>query len=187
MERPLAKSFLFFTLFLFITTTIAAGADNPGQPLPTRPSEEKVTQLRFYWHDVVSGKNPTSITVVQGPNLNSSTGFGRIQMIDNLLTDGPELTSKQVGRCQGIYAWASQKDLGLLMSMNLVFTEGSYNGSTLSISGRNSVMHKVREMPIVGGSGAFRMARGYVMLQTHWLDMNTGDATVQYDAVVVHQ
>ncbi|XP_031501900.1 dirigent protein 22-like [Nymphaea colorata] len=184
----LPKSFLFFTLFLFIATTGVAGAKDPGHRLPRpRPlRKEKVTRLRFYWHDVVSGKNPTSITIVQGPSLNYSTGFGSVQMIDNPLTEGPELTSKQVGRCQGIYASASQQDLGLLMSMNLVFTEGRYNGSTLSIIGRNSVFHKLREMPVVGGSGAFRMARGYALLRTHWLDMNTGDASVQYDVVVVH-
>ncbi|XP_031505442.1 LOW QUALITY PROTEIN: dirigent protein 20-like [Nymphaea colorata] len=151
------------------------------------PREEKVTRFRFSWHDVVSGKNPTSITIVKGAA--STSSFGKVQMIDNVLTEGPELTSKQVGRCQGFYASAAQQDPGLLMDMNVVFTAGRYNGSTLSIMGRNPVLHKVREMPVVGGSGAFRsrMARGYALLRTHLIDNATFDVTVQYDVVVVHQ
>ena len=72
-------------------------------------------------------------------------------MIDDPLTEGPELSSKLVGKAQGIYASASQSETGLLMVLNYVFTEGKYNGSSLSILGRNAVFSGVREMPIVGG------------------------------------
>lgn len=47
--------------------------------------------------------------------------------------------------------------LGFLMTMNFAFTDGDYNRSTLSLLG--PVLHEYREMPIVGGSGVFRMAR----------------------------
>ncbi|KAF3778022.1 Dirigent protein 20 [Nymphaea thermarum] len=183
----LPKSLLFFMLVLFITTATAAGAKDPGHPFQRAvpPREEKVTRFRFYWHDVVSGKNPTSVTIVKGSA--STSSFGKVQMIDNVLTEGPELTSKQVGRCQGLYASAAQQDVGFLMDMNVVFTAGRYNGSTLSIMGRNPVLHKVREIPVVGGSGAFRMARGYALLRTKFIDNTTFDVTVQYDVVVVHQ
>uniref|UniRef100_A0A5K0V253 Dirigent protein n=1 Tax=Nymphaea colorata TaxID=210225 RepID=A0A5K0V253_9MAGN len=107
--------------------------------------------------------------------------------MDNLLTERPQMTSKQVGRCQGIYASEGQQSLALLMAMNVVFTDGRYNGSTLSIMGRNSVLGKVREIPVVGGTGAFRMARGYAIIRTLWIDSKTRDATVQYDVVVVHR
>ncbi|PKI26287.1 hypothetical protein CRG98_049024, partial [Punica granatum] len=68
------------------------------------------------------------------------------------------------------------------MAMNFVFIEGKYNGSTITILGRNPVFNAVREMPVVGGSGLFRFARGYVQLRTHNFDPKTGDATVEYNA-----
>ncbi|KAF5750552.1 MLO-like protein 6 isoform X2 [Tripterygium wilfordii] len=75
-------------------------------------------------------------------------------MIDNPLTVGPDVKSKLVGMAQGIYASASQHETGLLMMLNFVFMEGKYNGSTLSMLGRNTVLSAVREMPILGGSGS---------------------------------
>ena len=67
----------------------------------------------------------------------------------------PENTSKVVGRAQGIYALAAQSEVALLMVLNLVSTKGKYNGSTLSMLGRDAILFTVREMPIVGGSGVF--------------------------------
>ena len=66
-----------------------------------------------------------------------------------------ENTPKVVGRAQGIYALAAQSEAALLMVLNLVSTEGKYNGSTLSMLGRDAILFTVREMPIVGGSGVF--------------------------------
>ncbi|XVE99856.1 hypothetical protein REPUB_Repub03eG0237600 [Reevesia pubescens] len=61
--------------------------------------------------------------------------------------------------------------------MSFAFIEGIYNGSSISIVGRNPVLNDVREMPIVGGSGVFRLARGYALAHTIWFDYKTGDAT----------
>ncbi|KAK3204956.1 hypothetical protein Dsin_019002 [Dipteronia sinensis] len=108
-------------------------------------------------------------------------------MIEDPITVGPKLSSKMVGRAQGLYALASQEEIGLLMVMNFAFIEGKYNGSSqgrthvqtsqvpylveipgsatgssISVLGRNTVFSKVREMPVIGGSGLFRFARGYV-------------------------
>ncbi|KAM7505573.1 hypothetical protein LguiB_004477 [Lonicera macranthoides] len=107
-------------------------------------------------------------------------------MMDDPLTVGPEPTSKVVGRAQGIYASAAQQELGLLMVLNYAFVEGKYNGSNLSILGRNSPFSEVREMPIVGGSGLFRFARGYAQARTHTFDLKTGDAVVEYNVYVLH-
>ncbi|KAL2540832.1 Dirigent protein 19 [Abeliophyllum distichum] len=149
--------------------------------------KEKLTHFRVYWHDIISGKNPTSIRVVNPPsNVAASSGFGMVSMIDNPLTTGPELSSKMVGRAQGFYALASQEEIGLLMTMNFVFAEGKYNGSTITVMGRNAVFNKVREMPVIGGSGLFRFARGYVQARTHTFDLKSGDATVEYNVYVLH-
>ncbi|GKB67428.1 dirigent protein 22-like protein [Tanacetum coccineum] len=107
-------------------------------------------------------------------------------MIDDALTEKPERNSKLLGRAQGFYGQASLQEPGLLMAMNFVFSTGKYNGSTLSILGRNAVFHKVREMPVIGGSGLFRFARGYVQASTHTFDMKTGDACVEYNVYVLH-
>ncbi|GLU19516.1 hypothetical protein SLE2022_357630 [Rubroshorea leprosula] len=107
-------------------------------------------------------------------------------MIDNPLTLGPKLSSKMVGKAQGFYSSASQEGVGLLMAMNFAFMEGKYNGSTITILGRNPVFAEVREMPVVRGSGLFWFARGYVQARTQWLDNNTGDAIVRYGCYVMH-
>lgn len=116
----------------------------------------------------------------------SLTGFGAVVMIDDPLTARPELTSKHVGRAQGIYASASQTEVGFLMVLNFAFMDGKYNGSTLSVLGRNTVFSAVRELPIVGGSGLFRFARGYAHARTHTFDIGSGDAVVEYNVYVFH-
>ncbi|XP_059430039.1 dirigent protein 19-like [Corylus avellana] len=129
--------------------------------------------------------NPSAVQVVQ-PASNTSSGFGVVTMIDDPLTLGPKLSSKLVGKAQGFYASASQQELGLLMVMNFAFLEGKYNGSTITILGRNTAFSAVREMPVIGGSGLFRFARGYIQASTHSLDLKTGDAVVEYNVYVLH-
>ncbi|KAG2671760.1 hypothetical protein I3843_13G009200 [Carya illinoinensis] len=146
---------------------------------------EKMTHLHFYFHDILDGKNPTAVRIITPPN-RSVGGFGATYMIDDPLTEGPEPGSKLVGRAQGIYALASQHDIGLLMVINLSFLEGIYNGSALSILGRNPVLDTVREMPIVGGSGVFRFARGYALAKTVSFGPKSGDAVVEYNVSVLH-
>ncbi|KAF2322784.1 hypothetical protein GH714_030708 [Hevea brasiliensis] len=102
------------------------------------------------------------------------------------LTQGPDPNSKLLGRAQGLYGSARQSELCLLMAMNFAFTDGTYNGSSISLLGKNSAMSSVHEMPIVGRTGLFRLARGYAIAKTHWFDITTGDAIVGYNITVVH-
>lgn len=120
------------------------------------------------------------------PNTTTSSLFGTIFMADDPLTETPNPSSKIVGKAQGMYGFASQQDLKLLMLMNYAFTEGIYRGSTLSVVGRNNVMESVREMPIVGGSGVFRFARGYALARTISFDAKSGRAVVEYNVTVSH-
>ncbi|XP_022766034.1 dirigent protein 22-like [Durio zibethinus] len=147
--------------------------------------KEKLSHLHFYFHDIISGKNATTVRVAEAPSTNrSSTFFGATVMMDDPLTIKPDVNSKIVGRAQGIYAFASQSDFSLLMVLNFAFTEGKYNGSTLSVLGRNKVLSAVREMPVVGGSGVFRFARGYAQARTY---TNTPiHTTVEYNVYVFH-
>ena len=52
------------------------------------------------------------------------TLFGLVNIFDDPLTEGPEPTSKLVGRAQGLYGSAGKQEVGLLLARNLVFTVG---------------------------------------------------------------
>lgn len=147
----------------------------------------KMTKLHFYFHDTVTAKNPSAIQIAQANiTFQSPTLFGLVRMMDNPLTVKPDPNSKIIGRAQGIYGSASFEDVGLLMTLNLVFTKGKYNGSMLSILGHNQIFHEYREMPIVGGSGVFRLANGIATAKTYQADNTTQNAIVEYHVVVLH-
>ena len=137
---------------------------------------------------MLSEPSPTAVRVARAAVTNTSkTSFGLVTIIDDPLTEGPDLNSSTpLGRAQGTYIAAGKDEVALLMNMNFVFQAGTYNGSTVAIMGRNPVFDAVREMAVVGGTGVFRMARGYAQARTHTLDLNTGDATVEYNLYINH-
>ncbi|PWA79489.1 Plant disease resistance response protein [Artemisia annua] len=172
-----------FYLALMIPATVLASGTFSKHFAKTEltPTARKMTRLHFYFHDIVSGKNPTAIKIIAPKG-----SFGMTAMIDDPLTIDTKPGSTVVGRAQGLYALASQHDSALLMVMNFAFTYGKYNGSALSVMGRNPVLDAVREMPVIGGSGVFRFARGYALVNTVRYNPKTGDAVVQYNVTVVH-
>ncbi|KAM4099216.1 hypothetical protein ACJW30_07G140100 [Castanea mollissima] len=137
------------------------------------------------WIQKLNHANAVAVAEASMTN-KSPTSFGLVNIFDNPLTEGPEPTSKLVGRAQGLYGSAGQQELDLLMAMNFVFTTGKFSGSSLTILGRNAVFHPIREMPIVGGTGAFRLARGFVTAKTPVLNFTSGDAMIQYHIVAIH-
>jgi hypothetical protein len=195
-QKGVTTTFLLFLVLAVVAveaqlqdeTTAAVG--HAGKRRANKASTaDAPTHLHFYFHDTVSGKSPTAVRVVSPPAGASSSPmsmFGMVNVMDDPLTEGPEQGSAAVGRAQGLYMGSDQAKLGFLQAMNLVFTAGDYNGSTLALLGRNCPLDAVRELPVVGGTGTFRFARGYALLRTHWLDFNTGDATVEYDVYVMH-
>ncbi|KAI3910668.1 hypothetical protein MKW92_001609 [Papaver armeniacum] len=195
-EYSFKSSVSLITLLIFVVFYISniVAVDGKSQtfgrvlnPIKLGLKQEKLSHFRVYWHDIVGGANPTAIQVARAPSTkNSKTGFGAVVMIDDPLTEGPELSSQLMGRAQGLYAMAGVNEVAALMNMNFSFMVGKYNGSTISIMGRNKVLTEVREMSIVGGSGLFRFARGYVQAHTKKLDFKTGDATVEYNIYVYH-
>jgi hypothetical protein len=123
---PMARRFLpilasqlliFFFISSFSTTPVTGEDGGFARRLDRKLlglKKEKLSHFRFYWHDIVSGNNPSAVLVVP-PAFNTSSGFGLVRMIDDPLTLGPKLSSKLVGKAQGFYASASQQELGLLM------------------------------------------------------------------------
>ncbi|KAF8396027.1 hypothetical protein HHK36_017639 [Tetracentron sinense] len=190
MAGAVSRFTIFYILFFYLNIA-ADGTPNSFSKVQTPAKfgfkKEKLSHLHFYFHDTISGHNISSIRIISGPSKKSSvskSGFGNVYMSDDPLTEGPDIRSKLVGRAQGMYAYASQNELGLLMVLNFAFMEGKYNGSTLSMLGRNMALSEVREMPVVGGSGLFRFARGYFQAKTHTFNRET--AVVEYNVYVLH-
>ncbi|KAH7834710.1 hypothetical protein Vadar_018834 [Vaccinium darrowii] len=150
----------------------------------SRVTQQKVTKLHFYFHDL---RGVTTAVVAQSnTTATSPTVFGVLYAMDNPLTVGPSQASKVIGRAQGLYGSTSMEELSLIQAMNLVFTDGPYNGSSLTVLGSNPVMHPNREMPVVGGSGVFRLVRGVALLTAYFFDVPRGNATVEYNVIVYH-
>ncbi|KAJ3685301.1 hypothetical protein LUZ61_014465 [Rhynchospora tenuis] len=191
-------TFMFSSLFILLllccatNSTLVTSSEQSNDYLisshiVTRAAMEKQSHFRFYWHDKISGRNQTSVIVAQAPEFNkSSTFFSKVFVFDDPLRTGPDENSELVGKAQGIYVGAGINKLELLMAMNFVFTDGEYNDSTITILGHNDALTTVREMPIVGGSGLFRFARGYVQLRTYMYDPKIGYAVVEYNVFVKH-
>uniref|UniRef100_A0ACD5U9N8 Uncharacterized protein n=1 Tax=Avena sativa TaxID=4498 RepID=A0ACD5U9N8_AVESA len=152
-------------------------------PLAVRAAD---THLHFFLHDQVSGSNPTAVQIIKGPATSSSAfpgvDFGDTTVIDDPLTESPSATSAAVGRAQGYYMLSSQSGAVLMMCVNLLLTTGDYNGSTLAVVGRDDIMADTRELSVVGGTGKFRMATGYVLWRTN--SSSGPDVTAELDVYV---
>lgn len=193
-SSTMATQFLILTLLIFYTTlTFTTARDTNtgfvGSPDPKALGlKEKLSfsHFRFYFHERFAGSNPTSVFVVPPvPKYNSSTLFGAVGFMDTALTVGPEPTSKVVGRIEGLVAGTSQREFILLVVLNFVLTEGKYNGSTITVLGRNRVNQNIREIPVIGGTGVFRFATGYAETNTIFLDPKTR-STIEYNIYVSH-
>ncbi|XP_022947846.1 dirigent protein 15 [Cucurbita moschata] len=149
----------------------------------------KVTHLRFFLFDILSGDKPTAVKVAHS-NVTFGTSvipFGTVYAIDDPLREGPEYNSTLIGNARGMYMSASRgSDFCLVMYIDYAFTAGKFKGSSISVFSRNPVTETKREVAVVGGRGKFRMARGFAKLKTHYLNVNNGDAIIEYDVTVFH-
>ncbi|KAG6410999.1 hypothetical protein SASPL_129072 [Salvia splendens] len=190
----MAKAPLTFSQILLLSLAISIPSLN-SQEFATKLSKremgmikrEELTHLHFYFHDVIGGSKPTSVVVAQAATTASDPNrFGEVLVVDNRLTVGPNLSSRAVGRAQGMYALSDMGDAGDLVVFNLVFAEGRFNGSTLTVVGRDAVLSAEREVPVIGGTGVFRFARGYARTRTHLLDVKRGYVVEEYHVYVFH-
>ncbi|XP_074304456.1 dirigent protein 23-like [Silene latifolia] len=148
---------------------------------------EHKTILQFYFHDNITGDALTAVKIAEPEDASPGvTGFGKLFMADEPLTIHPDPASKLVGRAQGMWGRSSMTDRTLFMSFTYVFFQGIYNGSSVSILGRNLVTQPIREMPVVGGTGLFRMARGYALAQTYFINTTSLNAVVGYNLTIFH-
>lgn len=108
------------TLVLLITIMPLASQGSRLYSWANRLEEtgkEKVTNLQFYFHDTLSGKNPTAVKVAKGTDTDKSpTLFGAMFMVDDALTETADPKSKLVGRAQGLYGSSGTYILFLIIT-----------------------------------------------------------------------
>ncbi|XP_057518030.1 dirigent protein 23-like [Amaranthus tricolor] len=177
--------------FLAISLSICGRAQKPETPIwvKTEPygHHEHKTVLQFYFHDIILNENPTSILIAQPLNDNKTDfRFGSLFMVDDPLTLTPDPNSKLLGRAQGFFGRTSKEDISLIMGLALSFIDGMYNGSSIVIFTHIPIMNTEREFPVVGGTGLFRMARGFAEARTYFSDPTTFNAIVGYNVTIFH-
>ncbi|XP_057796407.1 dirigent protein 1-like [Salvia miltiorrhiza] len=129
---------------------------------------EKLAKIFFHAHDIAGGPNGTVYEIARASiTTDDLFSFGRVQVFDGVMTEGPNRSSAVLGKVQGILTSADMKTTAMAMSFNVVFTTGEFNGSTVSVAGRNPVLEPLRRLAVVGGTGAFRFTRGYINVQTY--------------------
>ncbi|XP_074574706.1 dirigent protein 4-like [Curcuma longa] len=164
------KPSLLFLLFLLTATAQARNSIT--------------THLHFFFHEKYSSPNATAIAVVNSTTSNPR-GFGSIWVIDDELREGSSIDSKLIGRAQAMVPVVSLSGPpAFLVLVDFFFTDGKFNGSSLMVLGR-ATLEGATERSIIGGTGKFRMARGYT-INTFLSGAPEGRAIAEYDAYIVH-
>ncbi|KAK4437654.1 Dirigent protein 1 [Sesamum alatum] len=175
----------FLVLLLFSVATLASGDDIAMKTWfkKTDLSKQKVTQLQLYVQDILQGPTPTNVVVASANSTATSpTSFGLVVVLDDPVRIGPDPNSKTVGRFQGFYTFSSLEEQSIHLSFDFVFTTGKLNGSTLTLVGNNRFLREHREVPIVGGSGVFRLARGFAGVRT----VSFTEFIFEYNLTILH-
>ena len=150
-------------------------------------TKEKETKMVFYMQDWESGKNVTAVPVAGKNGTNSSVlNFATIVAVDDAITEGLDRRSKQIGRAQGIYVNSALDASDLHLLFSIVFTNEKYNGSTIEIQGADRFFLKQREVSVVSGTGCFRFAKGFAVLETVYLDLANLNAVIKFNVTIHH-
>lgn len=180
-----------FILYSFIHAIVVScqghqHVDTWFRNINIRPTMPKTTIIQLYVQDVLGGPGQTVHEIARSNITSTSpTSFGQLFMSDDLLTAEPDPGSQAIGRAQGLVGFADLNEFALYLSVNFFFKGGPYNGSTISVLGRNPVLDATRELSIVGGTGVFRLARGVAVAST-LMDYNaTGYGILKYTFYLV--
>ncbi|KAL8061985.1 hypothetical protein ABFX02_02G118300 [Erythranthe guttata] len=148
------------------------------------PSSEKLIKLHFFCHHL---RGATAVTIARAATTAASpTYFGLMDVRDDPLTVGPDESSQRVGYAQGISAAASLEEISSYDLFTYVFTSREFNGSTLAVLGSCPLFAPSCEAAVVGGSGVFRLARGWVTARIYYLNFNAGKASHEVNVVALH-
>ncbi|KAJ6812644.1 disease resistance response protein 206-like [Iris pallida] len=163
---PLLLLFFFF----FAAVQCGGGGMNKKRTLPLKPCQT----LTLYFHDIIyNGENADNATsaIVGAPAWGNRTKlgglmhFGDLVVFDDPITLDSDLRSAPVGRAQGMYVYDRKDVFTAWLAFSFVFNSTGRRG-TLSFAGADPLMNKTRDVPVVGGTGDFFMARGVATLST---------------------
>ncbi|KAG8090985.1 hypothetical protein GUJ93_ZPchr0011g27808 [Zizania palustris] len=158
------------------------------------------THLHFYMHDAYTGPHPSAMRVVSGRSLLTSPAssddstplssssprkFGDIVVLNNALTEGPDAGSTRVGTAQGFAVRVSDRGVVSDLSIHMVLEAGEHRGSSVTVKGRIDMDAVKRESVVIGGTGRFRFARGYMVSRNYDYSLATG-GVVEIDIYLQH-
>ncbi|GJM84461.1 hypothetical protein PR202_ga00131 [Eleusine coracana subsp. coracana] len=106
---------LLFSL-LFFPSADAAGAGGDGRP----------THLHFYFHELYTGgPNGTTAQLAPARGGTNNASFGMAGVVDDMLRDGADPSSRLIGHAQGLTVGSSLSDGALTTELNFLFTDGA--------------------------------------------------------------
>ncbi|OIV95468.1 hypothetical protein TanjilG_06930 [Lupinus angustifolius] len=101
------------------------------------------------------------------------------------ILSGPKPTAVNVAQAQ--MTNKSPTGFGMVMMADDPLTSGPEPDSKLVGKAQGIYASAAQDqIPIVGGSGLFKFARGYAHAKTHTFDLKTGNAIVEYNVYVFH-
>uniref|UniRef100_A0A0E0MDU6 Dirigent protein n=1 Tax=Oryza punctata TaxID=4537 RepID=A0A0E0MDU6_ORYPU len=145
------------------------------------------THLHFYMHDDYTGALPSAMRVVSGRSLLHQVAATDVDGNDTMLpsSSSPPPPRARVGTAQGFGVRVSERGLVTDLSMHMVMEAGEHRGSSVAIKGRIDVDVGVRESVVVGGTGRFRLARGYMVSSSYDYSLAAG-GVVEIDVYLQH-
>ncbi|KAJ7970325.1 Dirigent protein [Quillaja saponaria] len=93
-----------------------------------------------------------------------------------ILTEGPENTSRVVGKAQGFIIPLEQFAQSAFNVIYLTFDTPDYSGS-LSVQAKHIAHKDTEQLTVVGGTGSFAFARGLAVFAQTDRQQSDGDAT----------
>ncbi|KAH7664314.1 Dirigent protein [Dioscorea alata] len=174
---------LLLLMLLFILTLVSQGHARHYF------GNEKVANITFYNQEKVAGDNPPIVLVAkpEGTTVNASSliPFGAVYVFDTPFTERQDPNSNVLGQAQGLAVSAGKNDSVVVFSLVFGFTDGPFKGSSFSVLSRDPIMEAERELAIVGGTGKFRLARGFAYLRTVANITGVG-FIVRYDVTILY-
>ncbi|KAJ1276854.1 hypothetical protein BS78_05G248100 [Paspalum vaginatum] len=162
MASPTTTLLPLVLLFLLLastspSSTAIAAADH---------DDDGLTHIHLYVHETYTGPNATAAAVLQSPLGANTSSFGSMGVVDDEIRAGPDRSSALLGRYQGVFFGTSvELGKGYLSSITLLFTAGEYAGSSLAVQGPILGFTGTIERAVVGGTGRFRLAQGYMLFK----------------------
>ena len=147
----------------------------------------KETKLTVYFQDYAGDQNTSVIGIPVSSNgaLNFSK-YGAMFCTDAPITAGFEEGSAVIARGRGVYVTSALDGSSTHVMVSIVFIDGKYKGSSIEIYGSDMQFEKVREVAVVGGTGKFRLARGYSTFESLYSDPVRGHTIIQFNATILH-